>query len=63
MLKVIPGNDIPTINRQIEALEWVLSNDTNAKDKSIHSEPLNVLKAKLKELQSSKWLLQANIEL
>lgn len=51
MLKVVPGSSIPSIKRQIITLKWVIRNDTNEKDKLIHTEALKELKAKLKELE------------
>jgi len=50
MLRVVPGDSIPSIKKQIIALKWAIGKDTNGKDKLIHTEALKDLKSKLKEL-------------
>ncbi len=51
MLKVIPGNNIPLLEKQIVSLEWLISRDTNERDKLIHTEALKDIKARLKEIE------------
>lgn len=51
MLKVVPGDSILSIKKQILALKWAIRDDNRNKDKIIHIEALKDLKIKLEELQ------------
>lgn len=60
LFKVEIPTDKNQLAKQIQALEYVLSNDVNEKDKKIHSEALKDLQEALLyksylELQSKEW--------
>ena len=46
-LKVEIPNDQNRLRRQIEALEWQLTQDTREEDRKIHQDALDAMKKKL----------------
>lgn len=46
--EIIVPEDRNKLEQQIKALEYLLTQDTNAKDKEIHQEALHELRKKLK---------------
>lgn len=60
MLKIIIPQSKEEIKKQIRGLEYLIENDTNEKDKGIHTKALTDLKEALLyksylELQSEEW--------
>ena len=51
MLKTLIPDSIEKIKKQINALEYLLKQDTREKDKEIHTQALNALKEGLKALE------------
>ena len=51
MMEFVAPKDIRKIQQQIKALEELIKNDTNEKDREYHQMALQELKQKLKELQ------------
>ena len=50
-LNVCITNDVERIKKQIKALEYIISIDTNETDKEIHKNALKELKNKLKSIK------------
>lgn len=51
MLKVVIPESKAKIQKQIEALKYLLQQDTNEKDKDIHAQALNALQEAYKALE------------